>query len=110
MNNNIEQLNRIELCGTIGSIRLNTVGDKRFANFTLATNYAYRDKEGCPVIETTWHSVSAWEGDRICDLDRLVRGCTVHVTGRIRNQRYMNADGLERTSVIVLAHSLSLVP
>lgn len=109
MNNNIEQLNRIEIIGTVGSIRLCNVGDTRIANFSMATNYAYKDKEGCPVIETTWHSVRASEGDLIRNLDRIERGSTVLVIGRLQMQRYVSAEGAERVSVTVLAHCLDIL-
>ena len=107
--NNIEQINRIEILGFVGSIRLSNVGDKRLANFTMATNYAFKDKEGHPVIETTWHNVRAFEGEHIGDLDRLERGSTVHVVGRLQVQRYMSAEGIEKTSVTVLAHRVEIV-
>ena len=107
--NNIEQINRVEILGVVGCVRLGNVGDKRLASFTMATNYAFRDKEGCPVIETTWHNVRAFEGEHIRDLDRLERGCAVHVVGRLQVQRYMSAEGIEKTSVTVLAHRVELV-
>ena len=56
----MEQLNRIELRGNVGNIKLQTVGDKLAARFTVATNYAYKDKDGSAVIETTWHNINAW--------------------------------------------------
>lgn len=107
--NNIEHINRIEILGVIGNIRLTNVGDTRLVSFTMATNYAFRDKEGRPVIETTWHNVRALEGEHIRDLDRIERGCSVHVVGRLQLQRYMSAEGVEKTSVTVLAHRVELV-
>lgn len=109
MNNNIEQINRIEILGIVGSIRLTNVGDTRLANFTVATNCAYKNQEGLPVIETTWHNVRALESEQIRDLDRVERGCSVHVVGRLQMQRYMSAEGVEKTSVTVLAHRVELV-
>ena len=107
--NNIEHINRIEILGVIGNIRLTNVGDTRLVSFTMATNYAFRDKEGRPVIETTWHNVRALEGEHIRDLDRIERGSTVHVIGRLQMQRYVSAEGAERVSVTVLAHRLDIL-
>ena len=42
--------------------KINKFGDNRVARFKIATNYSYRDKDGKPVIETTWHNIVAWEG------------------------------------------------
>ena len=52
----MEQLNRIELIGTIGQVRLTEVADTRLARFSVATNVAYRSKDGAAVIETTCYS------------------------------------------------------
>ena len=57
----MEQLNRIELRGTVGSIRLQTFSDNMVARLTLATNFAYKDKEGAATIDTSWHSILARE-------------------------------------------------
>ena len=99
----MEQLNRIELRGNIGSIRLQKISGVNVANFTLATNLAYKDKDGDAVIETTWHNVSAWEGKEITCLENLGRGDKVHLVGRIRNQRYVDSNGNDRCSTEVVA-------
>lgn len=49
----MEQLNKVELRGNVGSYKLQTVGEKQVIRFTLATNYAYKDKTGAAQIETT---------------------------------------------------------
>lgn len=99
----MEQLNKIELRGSIGSIRLQTYNDNPVAHFTLATDYVYKDKDGVPVIETTWHNVTAWEGRDIQKLDELEKGSKVYVLGRVRNQRFTGSDGIDRTSNEVVA-------
>lgn len=48
----LECINRVELRGIVGTSRVTEVGDRNIINFSLATNYAYRDREGYPVIET----------------------------------------------------------
>ena len=58
----MEQLNRVELRGVVGSVRLQKIGNTQVANFTVATSLAYKDRSGSPIIETTWHNVTAWEG------------------------------------------------
>ena len=49
----MEQLNRIELRGTVGSVRLQTFSENVMARITVATNYAYKDREGAAVIDTS---------------------------------------------------------
>ena len=106
----MEQINRIELLGVVGSVRSQTVANRQMAKFTMVTNRAYRNKEGAPVIETTWHNVTAFEGRMVRDLDRIAKGCAVHVWGRLQIQHYTGLDGLDRTSVDVLCSKLEFVP
>lgn len=99
----MEQLNRIELAGRIGTIKIFPVGDTRMARFSLATEVTYRDKQGTPIIETTWHNVSAWAGSLRQNLDSLAKGDCVYVIGRIRTSRFTASDGSERTVYEVVA-------
>lgn len=93
----IEQLNRVMLRGIVGSIRISEVGDTRILRITVATNRAYKAKDGTAVIETTWHMVTAFPGPDIADFDTLSKADKVEVTGRICNQRVCGEDGTERT-------------
>lgn len=105
----MEQLNKVELRGVVGSVRLQKIGNTQVANFTVATSLAYKDKSGCPIIETCWHNVTAWEGREVQGLELLERGCKIQVIGRIRNQRYTGTDGTERSTTDVLANRLVLI-
>lgn len=105
----MEQLNKVELRGVVGSVRLQKIGNTQVANFTVATSLAYKDRSGSPIIETTWHNVTAWEGRDVQDLGLLERGSKVQIIGRLRNQRYTGADGIERSTTDVLANKLVLI-
>lgn len=103
-------INKIELQGCIGSVRLSAFNGKNAARLSVATNYIYKSKEGEAVIETTWHSVSAWENGRgIKSLDTLKKGDCVHVRGRVRTVKYTDSEGQERTSCEVVATSVKLL-
>ena len=105
----MEQMNRIELRGNVGSVKIQTNNEKKMARFTLATNKAYKDRNGEPVIETTWHSVIAFEGRNVQNLDQLDKGSKVYVCGRLRIQKYTGMDGIERNSCDVLASKVNLI-
>ncbi len=49
----MEQLNRIEIRGNVGNVNVLNVGNTRVAHFSVATNFAYKDRNGEPVIDTT---------------------------------------------------------
>ncbi len=103
----MEQLNRVELRGTVGSIYIKDFGTTRCVNFSVTTNYCFKDREGCPVIETTWHRVLAWENRDTADAFKLEKGSQVHVLGRLRIQKYTGADGVERQTVEILAQRVN---
>lgn len=106
-------INKIELCGIVGSARtINSEnGGVSHAAFTVATNFAYRNSNGDPVIETTWHSVTGFAGPGIKEktLKALEKGCKVHVIGRVRNIRYTGGDGIERTMTEIIATCVEIV-
>ncbi|MCQ2130247.1 MAG: single-stranded DNA-binding protein [Bacteroidales bacterium] len=105
----MEQLNRIELKGVVGTIRIQTVSDRKVARIWMVTNRAYKNREGEPVIEETWHNVSAWEGRDIQNLEQIKKGAPLHVIGRMRSQQYTAADGSERYSYDVAALRVELI-
>lgn len=105
----MEQLNKIELRGVVGSVRIQSYSDNRMARMTVATNYAYKDREGCAVIDTSWHNVVAWENKNIQNLNRLERGSKVYLQGRIRYQKYTASDGVEKVVTEIIANRLVLL-
>ena len=105
----MEQLNRVELRGTVGSVYVKDFGNTRCVNFSVATNYCFKDREGCPVIETTWHRVIAWENQETADAFKLEKGDSVHVLGRLRIQSYTGADGVERQTVEIVAQRVECI-
>ncbi len=102
----MEQLNKVELRGILGVFRVMPVGDTRCATMSVATNYCFKDADGCPVIETTWHLVTAWEGKDCPDLSIFEKGDSVHIIGRLRNRRYVDASGMERNQTDIIAQTL----
>ncbi len=89
---------------------MQTVANNRVAaRFTLATNYAYKDRDGGAVIETTWHTVNAWQGKGITDLTKISKGSKVYVCGRLRSQKFVGEDGQERSVYEIVPSSLVLL-
>ena len=105
----MEQLNKIEIRGIIGSVSVKDFANAKVANFTVATNHTFTSKDGGLVIETTWHYVTAWEGKDIKNLSMLYKGAIVYVLGRLRNRKYTTPDGIERIAYEVIANKVELV-
>lgn len=104
----MEQLNKVDLRGIVGNVRIQDFDETRMAKFGLATNYCYKDRDQSAVIETSWHNIVAWEGRKI-SLDRIEKGAKLHVIGRLRYQNYVGVDGVERRSVEILASEITVI-
>ena len=105
----MEQLNKVELRGVVGSVRLQTYDENRMAKIRLETNYAYKDRDGTAVIDTSWHYITAWEGRNIQHLEKIGKGTRLQVTGRLRYQNYTGVDGVDRVATDILASRLSIL-
>ena len=105
----MEQLNRVELQGIVGNVRIQTYDENKMARIGLATNFAYKDREGAAVIDTSWHNVIAWEGRNIQGLDKIGKGAKLHVFGRIRYQNYTGVDGIDRVGTDILASQIQII-
>lgn len=105
----MEQLNKVELRGVIGSVRIQNIGDTQMARFSVATNYCYKNNSGEAVIETTWHQVTAFKNDKMPDFSSLTKGTNVEVKGRIRNNRFTDSNGEERTLTEIIASEVKVL-
>lgn len=105
----MENLNRVELRGVVGSVRCQQTAEKKVYRFTLATSRAYKDKGGNAVIETTWHQIVAWESEYLTDLEQIGKGTKLYVCGRIRTREYTNSEEVEKTVVEVVANRIVVV-
>ena len=105
----MEQINKIELRGNVGNVRLRHVGDNDVVNFSLAPNYVFKGKDGNPNIETTWHNITAWSGKGMPDFSKITKGSFVQVSGRLRTQEFDGADGNKKTIWEVLANRLIII-
>ena len=105
----MEQLNKVELRGIVGNARVQNIGDTSMIRFSVATDHVFRDKNGGVVVETAWQQVVAFKNDSMPALSAIVRGAGVEVVGRLRNNRFLDSNGNERTVTEILASKLSIV-
>lgn len=106
--NEFNSINRVELQGRTGTVRISPAIGSIAANFSLMTENPVISVEGKKLVETTWHNVLAVEGGEVF-LEGITRGSLVHLTGRLRTVRYTASDGTERTFTEVVADSLRVL-
>ena len=107
--NLMENINRIELQGRVGTVRTNLVNGIKVANFSLVTDHLYKTRDGIAISETTWHNIVAWSGKDMPDLDMIGKGTPLHLVGRLRTNRYTAADGTEKQYYEVLAYRIRII-
>lgn len=99
-------INRVILVGSLGKdpeVRTLENGTK-VASFSLATSESYKDKNDAWQSLTTWHNIVAWRG--LSDkAEKLVKGATVYVEGKISHREY-EKDGVKRTTTDIVANSI----
>ena len=104
----MEFINKIELQGIVGAVSLNKVGNTSVARFSVCTENSYNANDGTAVIDTTWHSCTAWESDKnhISDIKKCA---IVHLVGRLRASRFTSFDGSERLVYEVFVNNVSVI-
>ena len=105
----MEFLNKIELRGICGNSNIQKVGDTRVCRFSVVTELAYKGNDGTNIIESTWFNTVAFEGKDITNLEAITRGAIVHVTGRLKCNRYVDANGNDRVQYEIVARKVEVV-
>lgn len=105
----MEHINRIEIQGKVGTIRINNVFDQPVANMSVATEHIYKNREGYVISEITWHNVVVWGEKTTADLTKVEKGTNVRVVGRLRQTKYTDAKGNEKVYYEVIASEFSIV-
>jgi single-strand DNA-binding protein len=104
-------LNKIMLIGNIGrdaEIR-QTDGGASVANFSIATNEKWKDRDGELQERVEWHKVVLW-GKAVEAIGQyLVKGKQVYVDGSIQTRKWKDRDGNDRTTVEVKANQVKLL-
>jgi single-strand DNA-binding protein len=104
-------VNKVILVGNLGKdpeVR-HLEGGNSVANFTLATNEYYKDKQGTRVERTEWHNISAWRGLAELAEKYLKKGTQVYVEGKLRTRQYQDKDQQTRYITEIIAEEISLL-
>ena len=104
-------VNKVILIGHLGKdpeVR-HLEGGNSVANFTIATNEYYKDKQGTRIERTEWHHIAAWRGLAELAEKYLRKGQQVYVEGRIRTRQYQDKDNQTRYVTEIVAEEISLL-
>jgi single-strand DNA-binding protein len=107
-----KSVNRVTLIGHLGRDPQlkHTAGGTAVANFTLATNDRYKDKDGNWQERTEWHNITCWA--RLAEIasEYLKKGRAVYVEGSLRTHSWDDKQtGQKRYQTYVNATDLVLL-
>lgn len=104
-------VNKVILVGHLGKdpeVR-HLEGGNSVANFTLATNDYYKDKQGTRIERTEWHSIAAWRGLAELAEKYLRKGSQVYIEGKLRTRQYQDKDQQTRYITEIVADEITLL-
>ena len=104
-------INKVTLIGHLGKDpELRTLENgTAVANFSVATNEGYKDKNGEWQDHTEWHNVVAWRDLAERAEKALKKGKLVYLEGKLSTRKYTGTDGVERYATDVVASAFRLL-
>ena len=98
-------VNKVILIGNLGrdpELRFVQSG-QAVANFTLATNDRWTDRDGKPQERTEWHRIVVWGKQAENCANYLAKGRSVYVEGRLQTREWEDKEGQKRQTTEVVA-------
>jgi single-strand DNA-binding protein len=103
--------NKVILLGNLGAdpeLRYTPAG-RAVANFRMATNERWTDKEGEKQERTEWHRVVAWGPTGEAVGEYLKKGRPVYVEGRLQTREWEDKEGIKRYTTEIIAQSVQFL-
>lgn len=104
-------VNKVILIGRLGAdpeIRYTPSG-RAVANFRIATDEVWRDREGQLQERTEWHNIVMWGRQaEICN-EFLRKGSHVYVEGRLQTREWEGQDGIKRRTTEIVAQRMQIL-
>lgn len=79
------------------------------ANFTLATNSTWKDKDGSKKEHTEWHNIVLWRGLAEVAEKYLHKGDKVYIEGKLRTRSWSDKDNVKRYTTEVIAENMTML-
>jgi single-strand DNA-binding protein len=104
-------LNKIMLIGNLGrDPELNVTQEGTpVTKFTLAVNRNTKTSTGERKEETEWFNIVAWRQLAETCERYLHKGSKVYIEGRLQTRKYTDRNGVERTSIEVVANEMEIL-
>ena len=104
-------VNKVILVGRLGrdpETRYTGSG-QAVANFSLATDETYKDKNGERQKRTVWHKIVVWGKQAEIAQQYLKKGSLIFLEGRIQNREWQDKEGQKRTSFEIVCQNFRML-
>jgi single-strand DNA-binding protein len=104
-------VNKVILIGRLGSdpeLRYIPNGDA-VANFRIATNRVWKDREGNQQEKTEWHRIVAWRKLAERCGEYLKKGSHVYIEGRLETRSWEDKNGNKRYVTEIIANRMQML-
>lgn len=104
-------MNKVILIGRLGGdpeLRYTPSGDA-VANFRVATNTVWRDREGNQQEKTEWHRVVAWRKLAERCGEYLKKGSHVYIEGRLETRSWEDKNGNRRYVTEIITNRMQML-
>src|SRR6267378_1667164 len=103
--NSFMSVNKVILVGRLGrdpETRF-TGGGQAVANFSMATDETYKDKNGERQKRTEWHKIVVWSKLAEIAQQYLKKGSLLYLEGRLQTREWQDKEGQKRTTTEIVA-------
>jgi single-strand DNA-binding protein len=104
-------VNKVILVGRLGrdpETRY-TSGGQAVANFSVATDESFKDRNGERQKRTEWHKIVVWGKQAEIAQQYLKKGSLVFIEGRIQSREWQDKEGQKRTSFEIVATNFRML-
>jgi single-strand DNA-binding protein len=104
-------VNKVILVGRLGrdpETRY-TGGGQAVANFSIATDESYKDRNGERQKRTEWHKIVVWGKQAEIAQQYLKKGSLLFLEGRIQSREWQDKEGQKRTSFEIVATNFRML-
>ncbi|HXM96629.1 MAG TPA: single-stranded DNA-binding protein [Candidatus Dormibacteraeota bacterium] len=104
-------VNKVILVGRLGrdpETRY-TSGGQAVANFSVATDETFKDRNGERQKRTEWHKIVVWGKQAEIAQQYLKKGSLLFLEGRIQSREWQDKEGQKRTSFEIVASNFRML-
>ena len=104
-------VNKVILVGNLGRApeMRHTQQGRAVANFTIATNERWKDRDGQQQERTEWHRVVVWDSLAEICVEYLGKGRQVYIEGRLQTREWEDKEGNKRYTTEIVASTMQML-